>query len=123
MSSRSLPDDYFAVGVFAVDGPELLQSYTCVCCGIRHASWKTFRAHRRSCPGHMRDGATFATGSTATIAVRPAPDGALEAEALDLSEAADDRRSPESPLFLPVPPSRVGLDLISTPIALYRAKE
>lgn len=37
---------YFSSGVWAADGPLRLRSCSCVVCGLRLATWESFRAHR-----------------------------------------------------------------------------
>ena len=50
---RRVGISYFSEGVFAQALPgELFQKYTCTACGHCAATWASFRAHRRGCPGY-----------------------------------------------------------------------
>jgi hypothetical protein len=49
MPAPPVPEPDRPTGAPAPAGREWLRWYTCVTCGVRHASWAAFRAHRAVC--------------------------------------------------------------------------
>lgn len=50
---RYIAPDHFTTGHWAPSGPLRFRTYTCLACGHRSPSWPAFKAHRRTCQGHM----------------------------------------------------------------------
>lgn len=50
---RSVPDDYFSKPPFTTEGGFSFGSYTCMACSQRLKTWAHFKAHRRTCEGHL----------------------------------------------------------------------